>query len=60
MIHKPVIVLIVLAALSSGCAVKTNSMKVSSPGMEIELSSGNGGHGGAVHCPPGQAKKGRC
>lgn len=29
------------------------------PGVGIDIGDGGGGHGGS-HCPPGQAKKGRC
>ena len=54
MIRKQVITLLVLAALSSGCTLKTNGVKIKSPGIEVELNSGSG------HCPPGQAKKGNC
>ena len=44
-----VTILLVVSSLASGCAVK-----VKSPGVEVGLS------GGSIHCPPGQAKKGRC
>ena len=57
MIHKVVLALLVFAALSSGCTLQANGVKVKSPGVELELS---GGSGGPVHCPPGQAKKGNC
>ncbi len=54
MIRKAVIALLVFAILSSGCTFNANGLKVKSPSVEIELSSGSG------HCFPGQAKKGNC
>ena len=54
MIRNSAILVLILAALSGGCTIKTNGVKVKSPGIEVGLS------GGAIHCPPGQAKKGNC
>ena len=42
--------LIMAAILISGCSLRL-------PGVGIDI--GDGG-GGPPHCPPGQAKKGRC
>lgn len=50
MIHKSIIAaLLILSTLLSGCA-----LKVKAPAVEVGLS------GGSIHCPPGQAKKGKC
>ena len=46
--------ILMLVVLSTGCTVRGPSVRVDVPGVEI------GVQGGAVHCPPGQAKKGRC
>ena len=48
MIRNSALVVVILAALfsASGCTIKANGVKVKSPG--------------AIHCPPGQAKKGNC
>lgn len=56
MIRNSALVVVILAALfsASGCTIKANGVKVKSPGIEVGLS------GGAIHCPPGQAKKGNC
>lgn len=42
--------LLMVAILVSGCSLRL-------PGVGIDI--GDGG-GGPPHCPPGQAKKGRC
>ena len=52
--RNSVVVVLILAALASGCTIKAQGVKVKSPGVEIGLSGGSG------HCPPGQAKKGNC
>lgn len=54
MIRFCLVTVLLLAALSTGCTIKAHGVKVKSPGVEVGLS------GGAVHCPPGQAKKGNC
>lgn len=54
MIRKSIFVALIFVALSSGCTISAHGVKVKSPGVEVGLS------GGAVHCPPGQAKKGNC
>ncbi|MBZ9665399.1 MULTISPECIES: hypothetical protein [Pseudomonadaceae] len=45
-----IVALIMAAVLISGCSLRL-------PGIGIDI--GDGG-GGPPHCPPGQAKKGRC
>lgn len=44
------VALVLAAVLISGCSLRL-------PGIGIDI--GDGG-GGPPHCPPGQAKKGRC
>jgi len=51
---KPIIAVLIFAALVGGCTFKAQGVKVKSPGIEIGLSGAPG------HCPPGQAKKGNC
>ena len=51
---KNIIYVLMLIALTTGCTVKGPSVKLDVPGVEIGMS------GGGTHCPPGQAKKGRC
>jgi uncharacterized lipoprotein YajG len=41
-----------------GCEVRGPSLKVTPPSVEVE--GAGHGHGNGTHCPPGQAKKGRC
>ena len=48
------IVLLLSLTLVTGCAVRAPGVKVGLPGVEIGVDSGH------THCPPGQAKKGRC
>ena len=48
----------VTAFALQGCEVRGPSVRVHPPSVEIE-GSGHG-HGNGAHCPPGQAKKGRC
>ena len=52
--YKSIATVLILAALASGCAFKAHGVKIKAPAVEVGLS------GGAVHCPPGQAKKGNC
>lgn len=48
-----IIVVATILAFATGCTAK---LKVPAPpGVKI-----NAGGGGGGHCPPGQAKKGRC
>ncbi len=51
MVRKAVIVNMMFI---SGCTINSAGVKVKAPAVEVGLSSGS------VHCPPGQAKKGRC
>ena len=51
---KSFIAIFMLAVLTTGCTVRGPSVRVDVPGVEIGM------EGGGVHCPPGQAKKGRC
>ncbi|WP_282875745.1 hypothetical protein [Pseudomonas peli] len=45
-----ILALLMVAILMSGCSLRL-------PGVGVDI--GDGG-GGPPHCPPGQAKKGRC
>ncbi|WP_244152877.1 hypothetical protein [Pseudomonas peli] len=45
-----ILALMMVAILMSGCSLRL-------PGVGVDI--GDGG-GGPPHCPPGQAKKGRC
>lgn len=45
-----------LLASVTGCTIHGPGVKIRPP-ISIEGGGGGGGHG---HCPPGQAKKGRC
>jgi len=56
MIRKSLVLVLLIAASLSGCA--SGSLQLSTPGAVVGVSTGGGG--GAVHCPPGQAKKGNC
>jgi len=56
MIRNAFVLAIFLAAALTGCT--SGSLTLSSPGAELGVYSG--GSGSAVHCPPGQAKKGNC
>jgi hypothetical protein len=49
-------VLFASAALTSGCEIIGPSVKVEPPKVRIPAEGGPPGQ----HCPPGQAKKGRC
>ncbi|MDO9623769.1 MAG: hypothetical protein Q7J46_07235 [Pseudomonas sp.] len=40
-------------------AVSVQACSLRLPGIGIDIGNGGGG-GGPPHCPPGQAKKGRC
>ncbi|HUE92946.1 MAG TPA: hypothetical protein VMP31_12630 [Pseudomonas sp.] len=42
-----------LAVSVQGCSLRL-------PGIGVDIGDGGGGGGGPSHCPPGQAKKGRC
>lgn len=42
-----------LVILTAGCAIRGPGIRLAPVGVEI-------GHDGGTHCPPGQAKKGRC
>ena len=59
MIRKTVISVFVCTTLmvmmlTAACTVRGPSVKVRVPGVEV------GVEGNSTHCPPGQAKKGRC
>lgn len=54
MIRTSIITFLALVALTAGCTIKGASVKAEVPGVEIGLNSAD------THCPPGQAKKGRC
>lgn len=60
-IYSALIVTAVLMSGVTGCAVRGPSVtveppKVIMPGVVVE----GHGHGKNKHCPPGQAKKGKC
>ncbi|WP_341501382.1 hypothetical protein [Gallaecimonas sp. GXIMD4217] len=44
--------------LLNACAIRGPSLEIKPPQVEIDGVHSSGGHG--KHCPPGQAKKGRC
>ena len=48
------ILLLLSLTLATGCTVRGPSVKVDLPGVKF------GVDGGGTHCPPAQAKKGRC
>jgi hypothetical protein len=52
--NKSFIVVLMFVVLTTGCTIKGPSVKLEAPGVEIGM------QGGGTHCPPGQAKKGRC
>jgi len=54
MVNKGFIAVLMLVMLITGCAIRGAGVKVDLPGVEIGLKDGG------IHCPPGQAKKGRC
>ena len=54
MSNKSFIAVLLLVAVATGCAVRAPGVRIDAPGVEI------GTIGGSTHCPPGQAKKGRC
>jgi len=54
MINKiSLIAVLTLVIITSGCTI-------TGPGIKLKPASVEIGQGGSTHCPPGQAKKGRC
>jgi hypothetical protein len=60
----PYVLSILMAAVLAGCTVIPPSVRVASPVPVIAVESSDHdyghSHGVGQHCPPGQAKKGRC
>ncbi|MDQ9170399.1 hypothetical protein Q8A64_08235 [Oxalobacteraceae bacterium R-40] len=58
----PYIFAILMTAVLAGCTVTPPSVRVASPVpvIAVETSDHGHSHGNGQHCPPGQAKKGRC
>jgi hypothetical protein len=54
MSRKSVIAIMMIMLLIAGCTFNGAGVKIKAPVVEVGLS------GGSIHCPPGQAKKGRC
>jgi hypothetical protein len=54
MSNKILIIALLSVILSTGCTVRAPGVKLDLPGVEI------GTKDRVTHCPPGQAKKGRC
>lgn len=54
MSNKSFIAALLLVAVATGCTVRAPGVRIEAPGVEIGTISGG------MHCPPGQAKKGRC
>ncbi len=52
---------VMASLLLSACTLRGPSVEVRPPDVAIDGIHGHGdGHRGGRHCPPGQAKKGRC
>jgi hypothetical protein len=51
-----------VTVLLAGCTVTPPSVRIASPVpvIAVETPDHDHGHGHGRHCPPGQAKKGRC
>ena len=48
-----VVALVLAALVTTGCSLRL-------PGVGVDVGGGAGGSHGGSHCPPGQAKKGKC
>lgn len=55
--YKALLGIVIIVAFSSACSVRSGHLRLDMPGAEVGVEAGGTG---AVHCPPGQAKKGRC
>jgi len=53
---KTLLGIILIVVLSTACSVRSGHLRVNMPGAEVGVETGSNG----THCPPGQAKKGRC
>ena len=53
---KTLLGMVMIVTLSTACSVKSGHLKLNMPGAEVGVKAGTN----ATHCPPGQAKKGRC
>lgn len=56
----PYVSVVLLAAVLAACTVTPPSVRVDAPVPVISVETHEHGHGHGQHCPPGQAKKGRC
>lgn len=58
----PYISILFMAGVLAACTVTPPSVRVASPVpvIAVETPGHDHGHGHGKHCPPGQAKKGRC
>lgn len=56
--YKILLGFVIVVSISSACSVKSGHLRLDMPGAEIGVDTG--GASGSTHCPPGQAKKGRC
>lgn len=54
MMYKCVFAVFIFTIFTTACAVRGPGVRVHVPGVEVGVVSGD------THCPPGQAKKGRC
>ena len=57
---KKVVVFFGLLYLLSGCVIRGPKVKIEPPAVEVVPPIEVEGTGKSKHCPPGQAKKGRC
>lgn len=58
----PYLFVLLMASMLAACTVTPPSVRVASPVpvVTVETHDHGHGHGQGRHCPPGQAKKGRC
>jgi len=55
--YKALLGMGIIVILGTACSVKSGHLRLNMPGAEVGVETSGGGSG---HCPPGQAKKGRC
>lgn len=55
--YKALLGIVIVVVLSSSCSVKSGHLRLNMPGAEVGVEASGAGN---THCPPGQAKKGRC
>lgn len=55
--YKLLLGIMIVALLSTACSVRSGQLRLNMPGAEVGVDAGSNG---STHCPPGQAKKGRC